>query len=389
MVTRISAVAVVLLTVVVMGALVGETLAALPSGLYVGGAFTVLRGLTAQNIAYYNGQVWATLSTGVSGGDNFVNALLVYKNNLIAIGDFTTAGGTAALNVAQWDGASWSSLREGVDNTAWALVEYQGALVVGGDFTLAGTVSANGVAKWSGAAWSTMGTGVSGSGVYALAVYKGSLFAGGDFTAVEGVTVNRMARWNGTAWVAVGTGVTGGNVFALYVWSDLLIVAGSFTAVGGPGGAAVARVAAWNGTAYLPLDTGLDKPVWMFTQLNNELLTVGEFTITGGSAGDYAALWNGTHWRAIPVGGAGPNPLNQIVYAVTSYSNVGGSALFGGKFDGLLAVYNSSAGWQDAPGLSNSTGEVYTFAAYVAPASAAARVSSYVITASAVQRTPM
>jgi hypothetical protein len=73
--------------------------------LIAGGYFTTAGGVSANNIARWNGTTWQPLGTGM-GGDSHprVSALMVYNDELIAGGYFTTAGGNVSANWARWRG---------------------------------------------------------------------------------------------------------------------------------------------------------------------------------------------------------------------------------------------------------------------------------------------
>ena len=92
--------------------------------LYAGGSFTSMSGVTASRIAKWNGAVWTTLGSGVSGvtNDTSVDSLAVYLDGagtaLYAGGEFDTAGGVAASCIARWNGTSWSAVGSGVGVTA-------------------------------------------------------------------------------------------------------------------------------------------------------------------------------------------------------------------------------------------------------------------------------
>jgi trimeric autotransporter adhesin len=236
--------------------------------LYAGGLFTTAGGVTANRIAKWNGTSWSSLGTGSANGvSNYVYALTVFDDGsgggpaLYAGGVFTTAGGVTANQIAKWNGTSWSSLgtgsANGVSNSVYALTVFDDgsgggpALFAGGNFTTAGGVTANRIAKWNGTSWSSLGTGsangVSGT-VWALTVFDDgsgggpALFAGGSFTTAGGVTANRIAKWNGTSWSSLGTGSANGvssEVYALTVFDDgsgggpALYAGGVFTEAGG------------------------------------------------------------------------------------------------------------------------------------------------------------
>ena len=127
--------------------------AALPSGdLVIGGRFTTAAGVTVNRIARWNGSSWSPLGLGVSAGTSgsYIAALAELPNgDLVAGGFFTTAGGVSANNIARWDGSSWTPLGSGVNSAVYALAELpNGDLVAGGYFTsTADGVAANRIAR--------------------------------------------------------------------------------------------------------------------------------------------------------------------------------------------------------------------------------------------------
>src|SRR5262245_15334581 len=133
--------------------------------LVVGGRFTVAGSVFANSIAAYDpvSRVWSALGSGLSYGLSTVlaavNALAVLPNgDLVAGGLFFIAGGVSASQIARWNGTSWSALAGGVDSDVLALTTLpNGDLVAGGVFTIAGSVYANHIARWNGTSWSTMG----------------------------------------------------------------------------------------------------------------------------------------------------------------------------------------------------------------------------------------
>jgi hypothetical protein len=138
---------------------------------------------------------WSALGSGMGGASPEVNALAVSGTNLYAGGWFTTAGGVSATNIAKWDGSAWSALGSGLGSAysgVRALAVSGTNLYAGGYFTTAGGVTANHIAKWDGSAWSAMGSGLSG-GVLALLVSGTNLYAGGQFTTGVTTSPNGMA----------------------------------------------------------------------------------------------------------------------------------------------------------------------------------------------------
>jgi hypothetical protein len=176
--------------------------------LYAGGFFTTAGGLTVNSMAKWDpgapGQ-WAPLGSGVGGTLPLVEALTVFDDGsgpaLYAGGAFTTAGGVSANQIAKWDGTQWTALGSGMrmnDTDALAVFDDGSgpALYAGGDFMVAGGVAAHNIAKWDGTQWSALGSGMNNA-VHALAVFDDgsgpALYAGGDFTMADGVSANSIA----------------------------------------------------------------------------------------------------------------------------------------------------------------------------------------------------
>lgn len=122
--------------------------------------FTTAGGITANRIAKWDGSNWTTFGTGFTGISQWPRALFydqVY-NNLYAGGYFTTAGGVSANNIAKWNGTAWVALGTGIGGgTVNALNIQTGDLFlqVGGDFSSAGGSPAYRTATWSrtGSSW--------------------------------------------------------------------------------------------------------------------------------------------------------------------------------------------------------------------------------------------
>jgi hypothetical protein len=179
---------------------------------------------------------------------SYFSARAVLPNgDLAAGGYFTTAGGLSANNVARWNGSTWAPLGTGIYESVDALaVLPSGDLVAGTEAQLL-----NGeypVARWNGTTWAPLGTGYwwgpcgqdqCYASVSALAVLpNGDLVAGGLFYSPGG----NIARWNGSTWAPLGTGGMNGGVGALAAFPNGgLAAGGSFTIAGGQVSAYFAR----------------------------------------------------------------------------------------------------------------------------------------------------
>ena len=127
--------------------------------LYAGGNFIHAGGASANQIARWDGTTWHSLGTGMSGGHHYykgVDSLVLdAQGHLFAGGDFTIAGGVSANDIARWDGTAWHSLGTGMSGgseyfpTVYTLMlDGQGDLFAGGDFTKAGGRVANNISRW-------------------------------------------------------------------------------------------------------------------------------------------------------------------------------------------------------------------------------------------------
>ncbi|MCC6678281.1 MAG: hypothetical protein IT436_14170 [Phycisphaerales bacterium] len=319
-----------------------------PPVLVAGGRFTSSGGMEATRIAAWDGTRWSPLGAGVNGF--YVDALTTYDPDgagpappvLVAGGLFAAAGGVTARNIAAWDGTRWSPLSTGIDNDVYALTTYDPdgtgpappLLVAGGYFNTAGGAAANHIAAWDGARWSPVGTGFD-SAVDALTTYDPDgagpapsvLIAGGGFAAAGGAAANYIAAWDGTRWSPLGTGMSNG-VLALTTYDPdgagpappLLVAGGYFSTAGG---VKVNFIAAWDGTRWSPLGTGMDEISGAASEVHalttydpdgagpalDSLFAGGDFLRVGGGVSAYIAEW----YRPLPCppGSQSPWP-NQV-----------------------------------------------------------------------------
>lgn len=235
-----------------------------PDGyLYIGGIFSSIGGISAFNLARWNGSAWESFGDGTDGA---VTEILFRPDGTLYIGgQFNTVGGTFASGVAVWNGTSWTALDSGIqayDQVSMALAP-NGDLYVGSHFYGAGGVSAWNIAKWDGTSWSALGFGTDGT-VYDLCVApNGDLYATGYFSYADGISAPYVARWDGTSWNALGGGLHGYGVAITCTADNGIIVGGTFSAASGTSANHVAR---WNGTTWNALAGGLNFPVYHLEQ---------------------------------------------------------------------------------------------------------------------------
>jgi hypothetical protein len=324
----------------------GSVLAVVVDGLgnfYIGGEFTSVGNITANNIAQWDGSSWSPLGSGMSGMGRVgygtsVLVLAVSGGTLYAGGYFTTAGGNAANYIAQWNGSSWSPLDSGMSGGneygpyVDALAVSGSTLYAGGDFTSAGGSAANCIAQWNGSRWSPLGYGLGSSYgrpaygyVTALAVSGSTLYAGGNFSSAGGSPADYIAQWNGTSWSPLGSGMNH-LVAALAVSGSTLYAGGQFTTAGGN---AANYIAQWDGSSWSALGSGVKRGVAALAVSGSTLYAGGGFTTAGGNPANCIAQWDGSGWSALGSGMSGGNEYGPYVGALA----VSGGMLYaGGNF---------------------------------------------------------
>lgn len=141
--------------------------------LYAGGSFDMAGGRTVNAVAVWNGASWSAVGHTPATHDSgsCVNALLACGNDLFVGGSFSRMGDLQANNTAIWDGSSWS--RAGTDpGPVYAFANAGGTVYAAG---------AGGVLMWTEAHWLAVGSGFD-SAVVGLAASGRSLLCCGSFS---------------------------------------------------------------------------------------------------------------------------------------------------------------------------------------------------------------
>ena len=255
------------------------------SEVFAGGEFSTAGGISAANVAMWNGINWSALGSGVNGR---VWAIAVNGSDVYVGGEFTQAGGASANYIAMWDGSGWSALGSGVNSNVRAIAVNGSDVYVGGEFTLAGGTSANYIAMWDGSGWSALGSGVNGK-VWAIAVDGSDVYVGGEFTQAGGASANYIAMWDGSGWSALGVGVDN-TVLAIAAAGGDVYAAGDFT---NAGGSSANYIAGWINEIWQNLGSGLNVKAWALdlTTDERELFVGGEFTTAGSKPSNYIGRW--------------------------------------------------------------------------------------------------
>ncbi len=334
--------------------------------LYVGGAFTTADDIPTGYLARWDGVAWRDVGGVLAGNKSYsaVNALAIYRDELIVAGNFTGVGATAIKSIGRWNGTSWSTLGAGVSNQVYAMAVVQDALYVGGELDKAGAASVSHAARWNGTTWSSFGNGLS-SDVLSMAGFQGKLYVGGRFTTSSTPELTAIQRLDGLKWASVGGGLSGFSsitaAYELYADENALLAAGLFTTAGSK---AANFVASWDGTAWSSFNSpsgGLDAAPVASTIYNGELLLGGSFSSAGTIRAGGIASWNGSMWRNFGQGFT--HDYNETA-SVMAFASFRGELIAGGDFayaDGEpcrgVAAWDG-LGWHALGGSIQSTGSV-------------------------------
>lgn len=301
---------------------------------------------------------------------------------LYAIGWFNGSAGLSASNIARWDGAEWSPVGDGFDSICedgalWD--DGSGAkLYVTGFFDFSGGNPIKGVARWNGASWEAVGVGGPGTG-YTIGAYShptnGGVFVSGSgpvrrfdganwssvgahsiveflefddgsSTRFLGASASQLLEWDGQQWNALAdvSGGSGGlKSLAAVDFGALggrrLLVGGGFSTLSA---ASLASPLATRGLALFDgltwsaapgsLALGLDNNVRALARFDDgrgeALYAGGDFLTAGAVSANRVARWDGASWEALGVGVSG------AVEALATHDDGAGEALYvGGNFN--------------------------------------------------------
>ena len=262
--------------------------------IYVGGLFSAINGVPANNIAVYSGGNWYPLGSGCNSS---VNNIVIDGTDVYVGGSFTLAGGiTDTVYIAKWNGVVWTPLGKGCNASVGNLALCNGALYVSGSFiyvgnTVANDVTVNQIAKWQAGTWSSLGSGVpGGTSIATLASSGTDLYVGGNFTSLHVTTgYIGLAKLNTTngVWSNPGQGLNGGT--------HSIVLVGSVIYAGGQSGSPelpnLIKIDGANRTIVGYADTNV---VESMVLIGTDIYVGGTFTaIRATSGGPYTANTTG------------------------------------------------------------------------------------------------
>jgi hypothetical protein len=210
--------------------------------LFAGGCFTTAGGIAVSHIAEWQASVstWKSIGNGVSGGlVTKVNSLVIKDSLLIIGGDFANAGGNLVNNIAVWNGTVWAGIGTGTNGPVKSVAIKGTDFYAAGEFTMAGGTAANHYAKWNGSVWADVDGGVDYAPACIYAVPTDVYVA----SSINSLGFNHITKYD-CCWDPFGSGLNN--------TAEVISVKGKDVWVGGmfhqAGGKQSYHFAHWNGT---------------------------------------------------------------------------------------------------------------------------------------------
>ena len=253
--------------------------------LYVGGDFTSIAGVLADNVAHFDGTIWSPVGGGVDGPVWVVEQLT--NGEVVVAGDFVNAGAVATDNIARWDGTNWSSLGSSAIGPAiyFAVAELPNGDLCAG-VQQSGAAGLNTVMQFDGVSWSPLGTGLTPAPRDLLVSPAGDVFAAGTYA----FGYSPVRRWDGSNWIVLPNAPFAGAVEVEMLASGVLV------AIGHQGSDRI--VASWDGFAWTSFGTssGPASLRSLAVLASGEVLAGGLLSYISGTPVAGLARWNGSAW---------------------------------------------------------------------------------------------
>jgi trimeric autotransporter adhesin len=351
----------------VLAATVFDPPGAAPPVLVVGGLFDSIGGVSASDIAMWDGEQWAPLGAGISNGPGVLDLTTFDDGSgsaLYAAGIFGSAGGKPARNIVKWDGQQWSPVGGGFGGFVRCMTTFDDgsgpALYVGGNL-VGGDVFVQSVARWDGSSWSAVGNPLGYNTGYGLAVHDD----GTGPTLYLGTSGPQVERWNGLEWKFISQDY----------WPNAVALE-SFDDGGGPalfsngGDNALGR---WDGQTWIETATvggAIFELVAAPAPVQTKLLMLGDFIYVDDQAARGMAQWNDGVWQVIDDGPTYSLDQTLVADAVVYDDGGGPATYFVGQFDSVGGAPASSvARWGCPPCAAdldrNGTLDLFDFLGFV------------------------
>ena len=344
----------------------GDVLSIIPAGdgkVYIGGEFTMVRGVKRNRIARLNadGSLDTAFNPG-TGADNWVSSVAIQQDGKVLIGGgFTGVNGTARNRIARLnsDGSLDPSFNpgSGANNSVHSVaIQQDGKVLIGGDFLLMrGTVRSR-IARLNadGSLDATFDPGTGADKlVIALTVQgDGKVIVVGSFTRVNGTGRNRVARLNANGSLDTdfnpGSGADATVISAAIQGDGRVLIGGAFSNVNGTGRNGVARLNADGSldAVFNPRPAASSVINAVAAQQDGKVLLGGSFYVVSGTRRFGIARLNSD--GSLDVGFDPGMGVSNEVESVAVQGD--GKVLIGGRFSTFDTVGGSSFARLNADG---------------------------------------
>lgn len=307
--------------------------------LYVGGSFSSIGGISANNVAKWNGKEWSNLSATASiGTDGPVYAMAIYGSYLYIGGKFTSIDSLSGRHFATYDlsGHSWSVSASTDLASINAIAADSSGVYVGGE---------GGQRKLDGTNWNNIDHLVQGGATTVRALLLDAahnLYSGGDYWGCVTKPCGSFAVYSGGTWTDLAE--PQGTIYSLYQSSDGYIYAGGDLHRTSP--ALHYYLGRWDGSAWSvegQESDGFTSEVYAIGEVNGNLIAAGRF----GGSNAYAAIRYSGNWTNAVCDDSPNGPVRTV-----SVRGSDGAVYVGGSF--------SSAGRVSTNALARCSGVVGT-----------------------------
>jgi hypothetical protein len=199
-------------------------MAVAPNGdLYIAGEFDGNSTLTVSmlGVGRWDGSAWYGLGTGLDDSVAYNGLALAIdaKGYVYVGGTFDTADGVTAANVAMWNGRTFEPLGAGTNDSVLNLaISDDGLLYAAGNFTTAGGLTVDRLAIWNGSTWVYPPLDLPGApAVYAIKLDGDNIYLGYDTAGTASTSVMTTVTNSGTAiaYPVLHVGRSGGTSTSL------------------------------------------------------------------------------------------------------------------------------------------------------------------------------
>jgi uncharacterized delta-60 repeat protein len=325
----------------------GMVHAVVPAGngkVYIGGAFTTVRGAIRNHISRLNadGTVDTSFNPG-SGASSVIYSLALQTDGKVLIGgDFSSYNGTVCNGIARLNANG--SLDTGFDPGSGVnagvrsiVLQGDGKVLIGGDFTTYNGTERDGIARLNadgGLDTSFTSSNGANASVRSIALQTdGKVLIGGNFNTYNSTARNRIARLNANGSLDTGFDPGSGantDVVSIALLADgKVLIGGSFTSYNGTARSGIARLNTNGG-----LDTGSNLGSGASNEVNSIALQADGKLLIGGGNRVERLYADGSLDLSFNPGSFGTNTEISSVAAQAD-----GKVLIGGRF----TSYNGTA----------------------------------------------